>query len=119
MRMRLHATGIPKGLQHEIIGRITTGSADTDQDSVLFWSKENQPESLEGINAVLTHQRSLKWQLDIPWVYSLTGLDYLTDGDIVHIRPNGFVRTLYRKNSEHNFLLLTEQCNSYCLMCSQ
>src|SRR5258708_333904 len=46
-------------------------------------------------------------------------LDYLTDGDVVSIDPNGFVRVLYRKSSPHNFILMTEQCNSYCLMCSQ
>jgi His-Xaa-Ser system radical SAM maturase HxsC len=29
------------------------------------------------------------------------------------------MRSLYRKQSPHNTILLTEQCNHYCLMCSQ
>jgi His-Xaa-Ser system radical SAM maturase HxsC len=46
--------------------------------------------------------------------------DYLADGDVLAVelqRPA--VRALYRRNSLHNSLLLTERCNHYCLMCSQ
>jgi His-Xaa-Ser system radical SAM maturase HxsC len=46
--------------------------------------------------------------------------NYLADGDVLRLWPksNG-VRILYRRNSFHNHLLLTERCNHYCLMCSQ
>lgn len=44
---------------------------------------------------------------------------YLSDDDIVHVAPHGHVRTLFRSASNHNSILLTEQCNNYCLMCSQ
>ena len=46
-------------------------------------------------------------------------LNYLNDGDIVGISNDGRVRSLYRKNSNHNSILITERCNNYCLMCSQ
>lgn len=46
--------------------------------------------------------------------------DYLCDEDIVRLDPSsGFMRCLYRRNSDHNTILLTEQCDHYCLMCSQ
>ena len=46
--------------------------------------------------------------------------NYLKGGDIVYIDgPRQFLNTLYRKGSFHNSILLTEQCNHYCLMCSQ
>lgn len=54
-----------------------------------------------------------------PIAYNLRQLAYLDDGDVVAVDPNGFVRALYRRNSPHNFILVTEQCNSLCLMCSQ
>ena len=42
------------------------------------------------------------------------------DGDVLSVHPqSGRVRTLYRRLSNHNFLLVTERCNNYCLMCSQ
>lgn len=46
--------------------------------------------------------------------------DYVADGDVVGIwTDSGNVRSLYRKSSRHNTFLVTERCNSYCLMCSQ
>lgn len=45
---------------------------------------------------------------------------YLKEGDIVRLNgSSGNVHTLFRKGSQHNTVLLTEQCNNYCLMCSQ
>lgn len=45
--------------------------------------------------------------------------DYLADEDVISIAGNGRVHALFRANSDHNSILLTEQCNHYCLMCSQ
>lgn len=46
-------------------------------------------------------------------------MNYLAEGDIIRIEPSGRINSLFRKNSSHNTILLTEQCNHYCLMCSQ
>lgn len=47
-------------------------------------------------------------------------LSYLEEGDIVRLNPvSDSVRVLFRKGSKHNTVLITEQCNNYCLMCSQ
>jgi His-Xaa-Ser system radical SAM maturase HxsC len=46
-------------------------------------------------------------------------MNYLTEGDVIRIDPSGRINSLFRKNSLHNTILLTEQCNHYCLMCSQ
>ena len=46
--------------------------------------------------------------------------EYLDEGDIVRLNPRDSVcRVLFRRNSAHNSILVTEQCNHYCLMCSQ
>lgn len=46
--------------------------------------------------------------------------DYLCDGDVIKFDPiKGSLRSLYRRNSNHNSILMTERCNNYCLMCSQ
>lgn len=46
--------------------------------------------------------------------------DYLSEDDIVALSNDGrSIRVLYRRASNHNSVLLTEQCNHYCLMCSQ
>jgi hypothetical protein len=47
-------------------------------------------------------------------------LVYLDDGDVIRIDPRRQrVDVLYRRWSGHNSLLVTEQCNSRCVMCSQ
>lgn len=47
-------------------------------------------------------------------------LSYLSDGDIVRLNPRrGEVWVMYRRDSRSNAMLLTERCNSWCVMCSQ
>lgn len=47
-------------------------------------------------------------------------LAHLEPGDIIHVPADGRrVTVLWKKSAAHNSLLLTEQCDNYCLMCSQ
>jgi His-Xaa-Ser system radical SAM maturase HxsC len=47
-------------------------------------------------------------------------LDHLSDGDVIRVVPHhGEMFVLYRRKSQSNSMLLTDQCNSNCLMCSQ
>ena len=49
-----------------------------------------------------------------------TVYDYLDDGDIVRLdSASGSFSCLFRKRSPNNTILLTEQCDHFCLMCSQ
>jgi len=46
--------------------------------------------------------------------------DYLGDSDVVRFDPVQLkLKTIYRKSSKHNSILVTERCNNYCIMCSQ
>lgn len=54
--------------------------------------------------------------------YTVLGdeFSYLDDGDIVKLSSEkGNIKVLFRAKSPHNSILVTEQCNHYCLMCSQ
>lgn len=44
---------------------------------------------------------------------------FLSEGDVVRISPDLKVSVIYRRNASSNALLVTEQCNSFCIMCSQ
>jgi len=45
---------------------------------------------------------------------------FIHDGDIVRVSPRaGTYRVVFRSQSPHTSILLTERCNHYCLMCSQ
>lgn len=48
------------------------------------------------------------------------GLAHIAEDDIIRISPDGSrINVLWKNTAVHNSLLLTEQCDNYCLMCSQ
>jgi His-Xaa-Ser system radical SAM maturase HxsC len=60
--------------------------------------------------------------LALPGAAILLGpeLAHIESGDIIHVAPDGRrVTVLWKNSAVHNGLLLTEQCDNYCLMCSQ
>ena len=59
-------------------------------------------------------------EVDTPLISLPESLSYLGDGDIVIVRPStGDLRVLYRRTAIHNSFLVTQACNSFCLMCAQ
>lgn len=69
-------------------------------------------------DAALTKHRQLSW--DGGAVSLPSSFDYIAEGDVLRVVPTaGEVSVLYRRASPHNSMLLTERCNSRCLMCSQ
>lgn len=68
-----------------------------------------------------------KYQHQIPTLvdgaeYTLLPLDYhyIANDDVIRIsKDKSAIRVLYRASSPNNGILITEQCNHYCLMCSQ
>lgn len=121
--MKLYSPGqISKGLEQSIVARVTTAELPAGGrrgDSVLLWREPHPPADTSGYSAILAPRAGPAWESQSPLVHSTIGFEYLADGDVVSIHPSGFVRALYRKNSPHNFILATDQCNSFCLMCSQ
>ena len=73
---------------------------------------------LKGFGIVFSRNRH---DIKVPGVaYLDEDLSYLEEGDVIRVYPkNNSVRAIYRANAHSNFLLVTEQCNSFCLMCSQ
>ena len=62
---------------------------------------------------------NLKASKEIEYLVS-TDLQHLDEGDVIRVEgPDSNVRVLYRRKSNQNSILITEQCNHYCLMCSQ
>jgi len=120
--------GRPVGLTRPLVARITRiPEADPAKRSELALCVDdaNTSADLTGYRAVLTTRRtdrvSNQMKDDTPClVHGVQSLAHLADGDVVVIRPRtGLIRTLYRPASSHNALLVTERCNSFCLMCSQ
>lgn len=117
--MRLHETTSVAGIDRMLIGRVARTPLTSGQAEAWLLAEDGalpcDPHPYLGVLAI----GDMDPLPGIPTASGLRQLTYLDDGDVVAVDPNGFVRTLYRRHSRHNFILVTEQCNSLCLMCSQ
>jgi His-Xaa-Ser system radical SAM maturase HxsC len=112
--MRLHAAARVTGIDGLVLGRVSN----TPGPTTIYYGRTPPPNDGRGYLAVLT-ESDAPAPVGLPWAAGVRTLDYLAEGDVVSLDAAGLVRVLYRKASPHNFILMTEQCNSYCLMCSQ
>lgn len=70
--------------------------------------------------AIILTFEPIAFNTHVPVVLLPQDLRYLEAGDILRVIPRtGEIVTLYRRRSSSNSLLLTERCNSRCVMCSQ
>lgn len=113
--MRLTTGGAPHNFSKPIVGRVTR-SATSDRARAILLSFEPMGD-FHGYAGVITPGEEL--HASCPSVTRVREIDHLRDGDVVAIGANGHIRTLYRPDSPHNALFVTERCNSNCLMCSQ
>lgn len=102
--------------QEPFVGRITTNAAMPQAlrpDHILL--VDGPTSDSRGFKAVLTRGSGSKSDIVLP-----TDMEYLDDGDIVRLDlKRGAIRALFRRSSPNNGLLVTERCNSKCVMCSQ
>jgi His-Xaa-Ser system radical SAM maturase HxsC len=117
--MLLKVKGKAHGIETTIVGRITRNVSDPDFNKILILEENIVNEQTPYFQAVLSSAILDLSIIDLPCVSSVMTFDHLIDGDIIAIHSDGTIHTLYRVRSHQNFLLVTERCNSNCLMCSQ
>jgi His-Xaa-Ser system radical SAM maturase HxsC len=121
--MRLATAGKPSDFGKQIIGIVSRDPLPrNNRADRIFISAgvPSNPGDLEGYSAVLTTSKLDSRVGLIPSISSVRDIDHLRTNDIVAIEAtNGFIRTLYRPDSQDNVVFTTERCNSNCLMCSQ
>ena len=127
--MRLYAVGrVASQFRETVVARITTGPiADPNRRGdhaalVVAGSEDAFCGDFAGYAAVLGdhHPALLNHGASAPAVVvEAPNVSSLQTGDVVGIDPSGTVRFLFRKSSAYNSILVTERCNSRCLMCSQ
>lgn len=120
--MRLVTAGTPLNVTNPIVGIVATQPVAglSERSKRVLVSASLEDIDLTGYRGILTTSDGGSARFAVPIVHKMREIDHLTDGFIVAIEPSsGFVRTVYRPDSDHNILFATERCNSNCLMCSQ
>ena len=72
-----------------------------------------------GYNFYLTTSSNKKLINNLPYVEVADDFNYIKHNDIIRFYENDSFGVIFRADSPHNSFLVTEQCNHYCLMCSQ
>ena len=111
--MSITAKGNALNIASPIIGIINKSP------TAQYYEIKNGHSINNGIIAAIIEDTAKINHLGVPVVNLKPGLLTLLDGDIVMLNPNGYVSILFRANSQQNYLFVTEQCNSKCLMCPQ
>lgn len=93
-------------------------------EGLLLDSNEEGNDPLDGFQAVFVRNGDQApphgGSQAVPRIALPPTLGYLQAEDIVRVDPRrGDIRVLYRRQSPNNHFLVTERCNSKCLMCSQ
>jgi His-Xaa-Ser system radical SAM maturase HxsC len=121
--MRLATAGKPSDFGKQIIGIVSRDPLPKESRADRIFITEGVPtnsDDFEGYSGVLTTSKLEGLVGLVPFISSVRNIDHLRTNDIVAIEPtNGFIRTLYRPDSQDNVIFTTERCNSNCLMCSQ
>jgi His-Xaa-Ser system radical SAM maturase HxsC len=124
--MHLHEIGKPFGLQTPIIGKLTSvplQALEKRRDYIVLLNDTNHAafsKDFAGYAGLFSPRDTQEEGLSsVPRVIGCPNLDYVNDGDVVLLSPGGMVKVLHRRSSPYNAILVTERCNSLCLMCSQ
>jgi His-Xaa-Ser system radical SAM maturase HxsC len=122
--MRLYSRGQAATIEKPVMGKLTrhpVSDPECRSDYIIF----GDPRALAGFAgdvsgyAGVFDPAGVMNTQGLPVVTGAPHLSYLEEDDVVLLLPSGSVNVLYRRRSEHNTILVTERCNSFCLMCSQ
>ena len=84
----------------------------------LIVENEEELKDVAGFGAAFARHNGSGNSAEVDYLDS--ELSYLSEGDVIRVIPSSnSIKAIYRVNASANFLLVTEKCNSFCLMCSQ
>ena len=114
--------GMPLNSRDMIIGKITKNFSQKKAKNCILVI-ESIKEKIRGFKAIICSspiEEAQAKRLKMPVVHSAENIEALNEGDIVLIdMVTGEIIILYEKNSVHNAILASTDCNCRCIMCPQ
>lgn len=115
--------GKSQNIEHPIIGKITRVDSrfKTKKDTILLTDRPER--SSGGYSCVISGNCASDERIkrNTPCVYELSdaAVNYLHEGDVVVVEPDGHINIMWEIESHHNSILVTETCNCRCIACPQ
>lgn len=120
--MVLRTKGRPHNLHEFEVLKVTRFKHKAYNDNYCLLIDENDDfdyNKLDDDLFIITTNKLSDSQFSGKCLHSIKSLSHISEDDILYIGTDGNLRTMYRTSSFQNYLLLTERCNSNCIMCSQ
>jgi len=115
--------GTPENINEDVIGRITKKTLRRFKRKDAILATNDTKINHAGYQGLIIDKHCpeplLRKLKGTPLSYNIVEFDYLNDGDVVLIDKDGQINVLYKKDSPDNAILITEECNSNCIMCPQ
>lgn len=102
-----------------IIGKVIKNQNIEEKENCIQVLSNNNIDLYEiGYKAYIFEDKPHHINLDeISYCYEINNFETLIDYDVIEIINNECVKVLYRDDSEDNAIVVTNQCNSNCIMC--
>ena len=115
--------GIPLNSRNRIIGKISKNPAKIRETKNCILAIASIEKKLRGLKAILcstADEGAKAIRLKIPIIHSVENIEALSEGDIVSLdMMTGDIIVVYERNSIHNSVLASTDCNCRCIMCPQ
>ena len=100
-----------------IVGKvIKNGNVSNKKQYIQVLTENNVDLFEEGYKAYIFEKSYFPKNIE-NYCYNVLNADSLCNYDVIEIIKDKNIRVLYRDESEDNFILVTNQCNSNCIMC--
>lgn len=108
-----------KNVDEYIIGKIIKNKNIVNKENYIqILDDENISLFQEGYKGYIFESKPQNINLEkINYCYNIKEYQTLLDYDVVEIINNKMIKVLYRDDSEDNAIVVTNQCNSNCIMC--
>ena len=103
-----------------IIGKIikNTNIKDDPSDYIQVLDNESLEKYQKGCKGYIFETQPKHIDLtNINYGYNIKNFETLINYDVIEMLGNGVIRILYRDDSNDNAIVVTNQCNSNCIMC--
>lgn len=115
--------GTSININKPLLGRISFSPVEDNNKSktIIINPCVSKNELTDYVAAIFSHANTGHdlMAYEIPTVYNVSHIDFLSEGDVIEMSPDGVINVLYQINSRHNQIFVTSKCNSNCIMCPQ